>query len=183
MTQLPRYSIKVDASAAGVQVGMAADPAGEFVRVDELQFFVTQFFGKQPMDVPASFPEAKAETAPSAKQSVTRKVRPPRTGKPVTLWTADDVQFLEKNYGVLSYRQIADHLGRTLKAVELKVFKLCLNERPVKAASAVQDPAPVAEAPAATEPEPAQVFDPSNPFVRQIPESAKPGSGRQVTWS
>lgn len=181
MTKLPRYSIKVDASAAGVQVGMAADPAGEYVRVDELQFFVTQFFGRQPMDVPSSFPEAKAETAPSSKQSVTRKVRSQRTGKPVTLWTADDVQFLEKNYGVLSYRQIADHLGRTLKAVEQKVFKLGMNERPAKPASTVSEPAPVAEMPAATEP--AEVFDRSNPFIRQIPESAKPGSGRQVSWS
>lgn len=89
MTQLPRYSIKVDASAAGVQVGMAADPAGEYVRVDELQFFVTQFFGKQAMAEPV----------------------------------------------------------------------------------------------AVVDPQPAEEFDPSNPPIRQIPESAKPGSGRQVSWS
>src|SRR5690606_5987406 len=134
---------KVDASAAGVQVGMAADPAGEYVRVDELQFFVNQFFGKQPMDVPASFPEEKTETAPSAKPSITRKIRPNRIGKPMTHWTADDVQFLEKNYGVLSYRQIADHLGRTLKAVEQKVFKLCLDKRSATSVAVEPDPAPL----------------------------------------
>jgi len=195
MTQLPRYSIKVDSSATGVQVGMAVDPAGEFVRVNDLEFFFAQIFGKQPMEVPASFPDAKAEaeadTKPATKLTAQPAVKPESARTRTTgraECTDEDSTYLEHTFGKLSLAQIAAHLKRTVKSVEQRAYKMRLH---MKARAVVATPAPepesnpipepVAAAPEATEP--AQEFDPSNPFIRPIPESAKPGSGRQVKWS
>jgi hypothetical protein len=194
MTQLQRYSIKVDSSAAGVQVGMAADPAGEYVRVDELQFFVTQFFGKQAMDVPAMYPpqSVPAKPATSEPAKINTPAKKPAVGKKAVSefksgkFDQNEVDFLANNCGEMTSGELAAALNRPNTAVQTKLWQLSLKAKPsgrskqgASVASSTPDEAPVAVA----DSEPAEVFDPSNPFIRQIPESAKPGSGRQVSWS
>lgn len=194
MTQLPRYSIKIDASATGVQVGMAADPAGEYVRVDELQFFVTQFFGKQPMEVPAIYPPepvpAKPATSepakinmPAKKPAVAKKaVGELKSGK----FEESELDFLVSNCCEMTSGELAAALNKPNTAVQTKLWQLSLKAKPSsrsKQGETVAESTPEAEPVAVVDPQPAEEFDPSNPFVRPIPESAKLGSGRLVSWS
>jgi len=194
MNQLPRYSIKVDTNATGVQVGMTADPAGEYIRVDELQFFVTQFFGKQAMDVPAVYPPEQAPTKPasvepdkpnkqSKKPAVAKKVAKEfKSGK----FDQNEIDFLVHNSKSMTSGALAAALNRPNAAVQTKLWNLGLKAKPIGSTKqpAVESTDSTAETTiVAQSAEPVQEFDPSNPFVRPIPESAKPGSGRQVSWS
>ena len=44
------------------------------------------------------------------------------------LWSTSEVSTLKKNYSNMSTRKVAEKLGRTTKAVEIKAFKMGLRK-------------------------------------------------------
>ena len=85
-----------------------------------------------------------------------------------------EIGYIEKHYGKKSPESIAKHLGRPIKSIIQKAWKLGLSKSKPRIRP-VFDPFKNTGAPPT-------VTDLSNPFIRPIPESAKPGQGRLVTF-
>jgi len=68
--------------------------------------------------------KAKKKTAKKVKKKARKKAKKVVTG----FWSAGEVARLRKHYPHMSTRKVAQKLGRTTKAVEIKAFKLGLRK-------------------------------------------------------
>jgi len=62
-------------------------------------------------------------------KKATKKATKKSAAKVVTgLWSSSEVSTLKKTYSNMSTRKVAEKLGRTTKAVEIKAFKMGLHK-------------------------------------------------------
>lgn len=157
---------------ASVATSMMQDPEGPYILLDDLQKMLWADLTVQPDPEPAT-PKEEAEAYDDLPDELVQELSKP-TQKKISestekknkwYWTKAETKFLQDNIAKMTWNELTIALKRDRDAIKNKAQKLGIYNRYKEG----------------KEPEPELIVTTKdNPFIRRIPESAKPGSGRIV---